>query len=398
LRKEAALVINNFVITFCHDNKIRQGLLPSVDDSFSDMDVNLINDTKVGELFLIFEHCGFFERLKDTLESGKSIIVYCCAISELLLNLFTISPVVLHQKISESGSWPVILQYLQIPNFSANSLNPIVETYAQTQFYGCHNNHINTLRISVLNMVRLSLSEVPKSALYFIESTSLLSDLKRILMSDNFNSETQKDKSSNIFTPSCALLSISLITLSGLLWDSSQSDNFDLLKYFSSDDFGVILFRVCSLFLHDKYNNTTYQRSSCLCLSRIFSLHYGEFYYLSLEEKLNNPVDSKFNILGVEITDCLINIALSNFDFTDPVYVESVCLSLQCLLGRCDFAKQHAISINLVEKLVTWASSILSEANVRNLFTGFIIFIGFCYCRQNSFLLKNRFSISYLAY
>lgn len=71
-RKESILIINNFLITFCHDNKMGSlHLLPYHDESFSDMETasaessskHSAENNPVNQLLKIFEHFGFFDYL-----------------------------------------------------------------------------------------------------------------------------------------------------------------------------------------------------------------------------------------------------------------------------------------------------------------------------------------------
>lgn len=106
-RQESLTIINNFLITFCQDNRLTTSrLLPAgQDDSVSDVDSGSIDtggteQTPVHQLLTIFEHCGFFDHIQEVFNVNCLVVPYRCALTALFLNMAIVAPNYLLKKIN----------------------------------------------------------------------------------------------------------------------------------------------------------------------------------------------------------------------------------------------------------------------------------------------------------
>ena len=132
---------------------------------------------------------------------------------------------------------------------------------------------------------------------------------------------------------------------------------------------GQLLLSVLGHLLRGEYGDGS-KRVACQLVARLLSLHYGELVFLDLDHIMQTKVIgaalSSPDCAGKSVGDVLCESLLSQvrssgMDSSDPVYVESLRLSLQCLLGRCNFAKTLALSVGFVDRLVIWAESLVSK-------------------------------------
>jgi hypothetical protein len=118
----------------------------------------------------------------------------------------------------------------------------------------------------------------------------------------------------------------------------------DLSDFFSDQEFMLHLLKIC-LYLIQSRDIIEARRVGSYLVARIFSLHFGEFASLNLESFLETEIynNGQNQILGTFYYRELVDILIENYDPLDFSFMESVRLSLQCLLGRCEFAKKDAI-------------------------------------------------------
>ncbi|KAJ3416813.1 hypothetical protein HDV05_008398 [Chytridiales sp. JEL 0842] len=356
LRKEAIVIINNFLITFAHDNKFSTvPLIPGGDDIQQDVEMvpadldSMPSQGALPQLLSIFDQCGFFERLRELLDADKTMISYICSLSELFLNLSLITPDFLHKKLSDIDGWFTILEFI------ADSVNLTsikfsdVETRMQVKFrhnqqHSCYALYARKIQCNILTTIRCCVHGNESTQRYFLESTSLLIQLKNIVNSADLSKlQTSKDD--------MKVMSSALILLSELVRECARSSYVDLYEYLSTDNLGRNLMYVINILLMES-TELWCKKAGCLLLGRLLSLHYGELLKLDLEPTLNSKSNlGVLDSLGTELAASLIHMAINQLDTTDAVFMESLRLSLQCLLGRCHYAKMYAIRSQFAAKL-----------------------------------------------
>ncbi|KAI8818560.1 uncharacterized protein EV422DRAFT_537484 [Fimicolochytrium jonesii] len=106
-------------------------------------------------------------------------------------------------------------------------------------------------------------------------------------------------------------------------------------------------------------------RATCQLLSRILALHCSMVVDLSMTQILTTPCETGRDSLPIGSALCndLIPLLLKAHDAEDAPLLESVRISLQCLLGCFDFVKHHAIAARILKKLAAKAQQLLHESS-----------------------------------
>ncbi|KAI8917355.1 hypothetical protein BC831DRAFT_554181 [Entophlyctis helioformis] len=121
------------------------------------------------------------------------------------------------------------------------------------------------------------------------------------------------------------------------------------------------------------------RRAACILLARLLSLHYGEVVHLDLDAIFDTSVmlgsgsgvsggqaqaSESHSTIGVSICTSLMDVITleSQTTLSDPVLLEAVRLSLQCLFGQCEFSKNAAVSARLPAYLVGRSKRIFTTA------------------------------------
>ncbi|KAJ3327409.1 hypothetical protein HDU76_011848, partial [Blyttiomyces sp. JEL0837] len=293
LRTEALLIINNFVITFCHDNKLSPvNLIPSNEDSLTDIDTTEENtsDTqneKVLELLKIFDHCGFFDRIRETLDGERVSVSYRCAMAELLLNLTILAPDFVFKILCQTQAWNVFLEYMSGQH-----------DWATTQ-----DTHYTR---QALEMV--------------------------------------------------------LALLSDILWDWNRLLPGDIKKYFETTREALPFLKLLLGCVEGRAGKSI-QKVGCLVTARLLSLHYGEVANLGLDN-LMQQLRGGNEVMEIAFTGALFSMMRENDNVDDPVFMESLRLSLQCLLGRSTISKKYAISEGIPGFLIEYSTKCLGPNRI----------------------------------
>ncbi|KAJ3128918.1 tRNA-splicing endonuclease subunit Sen34 [Physocladia obscura] len=342
LRKEALLIINNFLITFCHDNKISEiALLPISDESLVDIQASLKDESKddedsnslnkVLDLLELFDNCGFFEQLKALLvDCDKFAIIYMDALTQLLLNLCILAPKVLFQKFCETDSWNAFFNFLELTQTKNHGDNKVqmsqsvLANLKAKQFTQCYSHFIESVQCNVLNIVRVIIElEDVQMRLYIFENTNLLDHIK------NFVTDSES-------------------------WIMATDD-----EWLERDETGVKIVRLCCAALNKKETDAetmaVFKKMTCLALSRMLALHYGCSMNLNMDKYLaaSDSILPEERCFGEQIIYsfiCMTGDVMADFDLT---YIEAVKISMQILLARFTPAKNFAISKGFVEILVS---------------------------------------------
>ncbi|TPX31473.1 hypothetical protein SmJEL517_g05189 [Synchytrium microbalum] len=385
IRKEAFLVINNFIITFCVDNKLKGGSMET-DESSIDQDVIDLNNIvgngngKIGpdptsELLKIFDHCGFFDKLRDVLsEPPRAAVAYRTAVSEILVNLLLINPDALRSRLALQSAWPTIIDYLA-PAYEAREPDEDDEPdssisyqlFRRRQFTSINGTAIDNMRCTVLQCVRLACFGDAETRRVLVSTTDAITVL--VFMIDELWStlESSTTKSNNQAT--WYALRMSALSLSDLLWDACAHDKAGLegLLSGSSASRPAIVTRIlaASLALVRRKTDATSVSAGVQLLGRILSMHCGEVADIGVDLALKQdcqPGRANKGILGPELCHELMTIIIEEYETSSPGHIESARIALQCLMGRCEVAKIHAIQANFSEMIIS-RMNIVRSAN-----------------------------------
>ncbi|RKO89702.1 hypothetical protein BDK51DRAFT_31841 [Blyttiomyces helicus] len=361
-RKEAIGIINNFLITFCHDHKVIEvELLPGNEDSLSEIDtgwaagptgeggpMNGYDPTK--ELLHIFEQFAFLDRVHELLESGRAMVAYRGAVTELLLNLSLAAPDFVRRKMSDTDAWGILVEFLVDPldpfepgqrgnpnGGEYQSAGDAMRGLRRRQFRAVHSRLSDRVRCNVLRMLDVAIYGCESVRAVIFDRTRIVAAIGSIL---------------DEFTPVVAdadLAGLTLHTLASFAVESRAALPRELIALLAGPR-GARALHVTLVLLRARRDPA---RSACLFVARLLSLHYGEVVDLAVDRHLDEPLPDGRGSLGPELCRELIGLLFAERDeVIDSVLMESVKIALQCLLGRCGFAKQLALQRSTQAKMV----------------------------------------------
>ncbi|KAJ3298784.1 hypothetical protein HDU79_006827 [Rhizoclosmatium sp. JEL0117] len=387
LRKEALLIINNFLITFCHDNKISQvALLPTSDESLAEIDMEeasrQLNSpdpyNKISELLELFEHCGFFEQLRALVaDCEKYTIVYMDALTGLLLNLCILSPQFMHQKLCDLDTWTVLFNFLgtlyldevetdetssSSSNFVGGGGGPLLLKFRKNQFRQCYSHFIESVECNVLNLVRVIMAENSlEMTQQLLGTTSLLDHLKGLV-----NDAAARNKANEpLFLKSTTVV---FHIVSDVLQLIAVNATLNLGLWLQNDDTGIKILELCCLAFEgiggiqgaDSDELLDFKKVGCLLLSRLLALQYSGIMNISIEQYLSVKSDRYPDCcIGASTIVFLLQMISAALDEMDLTYIEAMRICFQCLLSKFEPAKEIAISNGVVENLVGRIDTIL---------------------------------------
>ena len=343
LRSEALLMINNFLILYNKEQKVPSDVEMAPQNSHVSRTKSLPEDNPIAPLVKLFEQSGFFDQLRELLDIWPhTSIGYRSALVELLLNLsILLPPSYMNMKLTDSGAWPLLVGYLneKFESMHSSSMadsedSALYEKFCSNQFVAMYQTSLAHIHCNVLHIVRLLSSEDVTTRVRLIDKTGIVQALKLLLLKDY---QPVPIPSQDPLILACRVLADFL----SAFFDGRMSE---LADFLNDPDFMSKLLSNCALLVRDRESMYS-RRSACYLLSRLFSLHFGEIMFLDLDRYLDTEmtVGGTSEKIGILYCRELCNILVENYDPHDPVYMESVRLSLQCLLGRCDFAKNDAM-------------------------------------------------------
>ncbi|TPX39566.1 hypothetical protein SeLEV6574_g07118 [Synchytrium endobioticum] len=374
IRKEAFLVINHFLITFCLDNKLSGGSFgtscyfdPVSAESGSNGNIrNMSAPRPITELLKIFDHCGFFDKLREVLSDvPRAAIAYKTAVTEVLLNLLLVTPSAMRSRISAQSGWPTIVDCLN-PAHEARELDEDDESdvsssyklFRRRQFASIHGSSIDLLRCNVLQCIRLASYNDSETRRLLVSTTDVVAVVVAII-----------DERWNIIEPagnkaSCpetwSALRLSALVLSDLLWDACAYDKAGLETLLGGADTNRITIigrlLLAGLGLLRRRSDCIMVAAGVQFLGRLLSMHCGENADIGVDVALKfecTPGAANAGILGPEICHEMMTIIIEEYDSSSPGHIESARIALQCLLGRSECAKLYALRVNFCEMLIT---------------------------------------------
>ena len=137
-------------------------------------------------------------------------------------------------------------------------------------------------------------------------------------------------------------------TLGDFLSGGFDQKSNDILDFLQDQNVLFQILKICLRLIKSR-EDTNSRRVGCYLISRLFTLHFGEIVFLDLNVYLESEieVDHEVECMGISFYHELVQILIENYDPADPPYMESVRLSLQCLLGRCGYVKMEALKAEL---------------------------------------------------
>jgi hypothetical protein len=126
-----------------------------------------------------------------------------------------------------------------------------------------------------------------------------------------------------------------------------EENTYILSRFLTDSNMATQLLKTCLKLIKSRQDIHA-RRAGCYLVARLFALHFGEIVFLNLSAYLEMEMNEngRIEVLGVLYYRELVDILIENHDPLDLTLMESVRLSLQCLLGRCDFAKNDALNGN----------------------------------------------------
>lgn len=358
-RQESLTIINNFLITFCQDNRLTTSrLLPAgQDDSISDVDSGSIdtrgsNDqTPVHQLLTIFEHCGFFDHIKEIFNVESFVVPYRCALTALILNMAIVAPTYLLKKINSAQAWKLILDQLTgEDDMGLNSLNygentsPAYINFSIHQFHIVYDSMGFEIKSNLLQTLRLLEHDNDQTRNYLLSSTDYADCLMAQIemhIGDGYYKGCH-DHDLKIIGLACTLLG-------DVLRDFSLHYPAILGKLFSKKNAVANVISASHQLLCSK--DREYSMAGCLFLAKLASINYGKVVDLGFDAFFADGGPGKQ--LGSLIVAKLIEILFSEYGTSDSMIMESVRICLQCLFGSCSWAKFVAVQENLPSKFMT---------------------------------------------
>ncbi|KAJ3068677.1 hypothetical protein HDU98_008192 [Podochytrium sp. JEL0797] len=206
LRKESLLIINNYLISYCHDTNIHKHPLlapsdehlPETEPPVTTEGVPLTQVHPVHHLaspvprptrhtapvlvLQMFERSGFFEHIRALItDCNKFTIIYMDALTRLFLNLGILYPRVVFDKMGDVDGWSVLFRFLgstylkedeedeacsSVGTAGVSSLGVrgggvrgLLVRFRKTQFNQCYRGFMESARCNILNLVRVTIAE-----------------------------------------------------------------------------------------------------------------------------------------------------------------------------------------------------------------------------------------------
>ncbi|KAJ3350970.1 Serine/threonine-protein kinase plk4 [Entophlyctis luteolus] len=369
LRKEAVLIVNNFLITFCHDNKLNQfSLLPSSDESLAELNQlsrESVSGNDIDDLFELFEHCGFFEHLKSVIsDCGTFSVVFMDALSALLLNLCIVAPKIFFVKMGGSDTWDGLLMFLEstytLPNnplLGVSSDNSsVLVTFRESQYKTCFSHFIESTQYNILSLALILLSENDDVLnAYVVQNLHILDHIKGLASYLSTEHMWTSQTTSKV-------ISVSFCILAEVVKLPSLCDNVKLSSWLATDGNALNILQGCvSIIAASGGLDPELVKVSCLLLARLLSMHFGGSLDLELQNYLAfKSVDSEVSV-GEQLAVLLFSLTSEMIEDFDLVHVESVRIGLQILYAHFQPAKRRAISSGCLGEILERMCGILKS-------------------------------------
>ncbi|KXS13482.1 hypothetical protein M427DRAFT_58538 [Gonapodya prolifera JEL478] len=354
VRKEALLTINNFLITFCRDHNLDDTrFLLRVQDSANGVVESNVNSpyNPVKELLGIFEACGFFDRLREVLADDVAQPEYRLAMMEMLLNLSIVAPEFVRNLLCDLSIWRELPRNLDDEwKHYVNPQSPDLkafQNFVARQHETIYKRDFDLIKITTLQTIWMLIHGSESVKRVVLSTSDIFPTIMRVLCGTH--QDATEPRRVQILGLCCEVLACLLADFLRLANERSRTQVFqrDLL---------VQSFIVSLSMVGLSSSHHSAARSAIIFISRLLSVHFGEAIDLGLEEILQEATvgeetkDTKTNSRGRELCRSLIMMyeRQRGEQRRDSAFEESLQVSLQCLFGKCGFAKDVAIAQDFV--------------------------------------------------
>ena len=361
--KEALLIINNFTVS------LYQGIQNAASNSsYKDASPHHSQTVYGKEIINIFESNGFFEKFEGILQFSDNDVSYFSALCELLLNLSILVPEYLCEKLHNISLWAIILDKASIKrslssaSFGKHQATVTMHTFIKNQCERANKTLALRTVCNILQLTRILAFHNDSFRKFLVSKTNLLTFLGSTINDTWLFYQPDATFSEKVDEEWCDMLAAVYSTFSDVLLDASSLDTAALMAMFHTAVGGQIMWLLAMTLKTDRH--FIVRRASCILLARLFPLHFSEVVNLNLESLFEQLVSEYTQVMiGGLICQSLMRILPDVSEIDDPVLMESVRLALQCLLGRCEFAKQLAMTNGFPKQLVTRAQRILATGS-----------------------------------
>ncbi|KAJ3397089.1 hypothetical protein HDU92_000789 [Lobulomyces angularis] len=385
VRQESLAIINNFVITYCNDHGLKADEVNFNKSNVVDMNSNSEN---IKRLFLVFENSGFFDHMESLLTKDSLILSYKCILTELFLNLAIISPNTIRKKFLHGNNFKLFLnlyfnwneielncntkgeknlekdmKFLNIQNFfkffDEQDLNTIFNMHipqSLMNFKAKQNfvldSHLNfEFKLKFLKIVWFLIKGDGLDAIEVKNFLLLETEFFNLILKICTAKIDADGPSSLRIHYDLDLIGLGFVIFGNLLnlTIENSKESYNLEKHLKKSVSFQILTNLSFLIFY-RGEEMVYLNSSCQLLGKLLSYHFGEVYDLEIDKIFLEEEGIK---LGRKLVVELIDILLNEDNLEDNLTMESIRISLQCFFGKCGFAKEEAIQINLPGKFIS---------------------------------------------
>lgn len=321
-RKEAVLMMNNFIVSFCGGfvetgKKAKLTIKENIDESIN-----------------ILENGGFFDLLEDLLTRGEISPSYLEALSQLLLNLTILNTDFMKLQLMK-GSIIHALLSISTPQSIKNVITNqslSLGSFFKEQFDTSYASTYLCIQCNTSKIIRILLQTSPELSDCIFRTTKVILYLQSLILT-GWDLVNQADSFEEAWESIC--ISFDLIAI--LLRDSRSEDSALLFN----PEIGHKIFELLLLAIKQK-NKITYVAYSLL--ARILTLDFVGTIDIDIENLLSRK--TLLICLGEGAVGSLLYLRLFDlilFEAESHPYYQEWVHALQCMLGKCKFIKKLAM-------------------------------------------------------
>jgi hypothetical protein len=334
-RKESILIVNNFFVSFCMNRGHQEDGQDNVMESIN-----------------ILENCGFFEKL-EVLFEGEATASYFKALSQLLLNVTVGHTNFMREQMMKRAVMHslLLISNPRLPSISHIGQSDLLEEMSKRQYYDCYSATLLSTFRNTIQILRLITFDSEESKVHLVSTTQIVPHLIA-----NINSVWSHVKTTNDLAKYWDFILVSFALVS------------DILTYIPKED-AILLFgsktgkQILELLLFGIRQKDEDSVIICnILLCSIFSISFSGAVEFNLDTLLTQNTELATSEVGLgkqiiqELFDTLFGESSSavSMDVRDCALI-----SMQCLFGRCQLAKDFALAQSLPQKLDLQLAKIL---------------------------------------
>ncbi|KAI8915226.1 hypothetical protein DFJ77DRAFT_461726 [Powellomyces hirtus] len=356
IRKEALLLIKNVIV--CAATSDQQ-----IDDT----------GTQEGGKNHALQHAvsmliggGFFQTLPSALALDTSSVWLREGLAELLLCLVMVAPQYVSQSFSELDLWNAIVLSLDHSwdRPVTEEMPEIYQRFQKRQHRDTHWSIVRSFGANMLQVLWILMCDNQELQLLLLEKTFILDRVGNTLR-DCWSVVSSDAVPSDLRAVVEEVLESAFRVLCELLLPCATHRQRELEALFHEPETAFDTARVIAWSLC-RDSDSRLPRVAAQALSRLLAIHCGMMadlnLYTVLAAKCGGAGDKRDAHLGVVICDALANVLFKSYEVEDPVYMEAVRLSLQSLLGCCEFVKLHALQSGMMTSMIRRLQCIAEQA------------------------------------